>query len=74
MARAVQFSVELPEDLAGLCLPPMHQARLQALLDRQDAGIALSTDERLEAEELVQMSELFSLLRMRSIRASEQTA
>ena len=68
MPQPVQFALELPEDLARLHLPPMHQARLQALLDQQDHGENLTDAERAEAEELVEMSELFSLLRMRSER------
>lgn len=46
----------------------MHQSRLQSLLDQQDRGQALTDAERTEAEELVELAELFSLLRMRSER------
>ena len=68
MSKPVQFALELPEDLARLQLPPMHQSRLQSLLDQQDRGQALTDAERTEAEELVEMAEFFSLLRMRSER------
>lgn len=68
MSRPIQFALELPDDLARLHLPPMHQARLRALLDKQDSGQPLAETERIEAEELVEMAELFTLLRMRSER------
>lgn len=68
MSKPVQFLLELPDDLARLRLPPLHESRLQSLLDRQDCGQTLTDAERTEAEELVEMAELFSLLRMRSER------
>jgi hypothetical protein len=42
-------------------------ARLQ-LLDRQDAGQPLSPEEREEAEGLVNLAELLTLLRLRTER------
>jgi hypothetical protein len=46
-------------------------ARLQVLLDRQDAGLALSREEREEAEGLVELAELLGLFRLRQQRASQ---
>ena len=68
MPRVVAIEVEIPEDLAEFRLPVGVQARLQALLDRQDRGLILSTAERHEAEGLVNLTELFSLLRLRAER------
>src|SRR4051812_34190298 len=38
----ITIELEIPDDLARFRLPPSVQARLQALLDRQDEGIALT--------------------------------
>ncbi len=62
------FEVELPADLARFQLPDAVAARLQALLDRQDAGSELSAQERAEAEGLVALAEFLTLLRLRSER------
>jgi hypothetical protein len=48
--------------------------RLQALLDRQDRGEALTAAERGEAEGLVDLAELLSLLRLRAERAASPTS
>ncbi|MBM3853964.1 MAG: hypothetical protein FJ399_12550 [Verrucomicrobia bacterium] len=70
---AVHLEVEMPDDLARFRLPAGVQQRLQALLDRQDAGFNLSAAEREEAEGLVNLSELLSLLRLRAERLSGHT-
>jgi hypothetical protein len=62
------LEVELPEDLARFRLPPAVAARLQSLLDRQDAGLALTAPEREEAEGLVSLAEFLTLLRLRAER------
>ena len=62
------LEVELPDDLPRLRLPRAVAARLQALLDRQDSGQPLSGQEREEAEGLVNMAELLTLLRLRAER------
>ena len=43
-------------------------ARLQSLLDRQDAGQPLSAEGRREAEGLVNLAKLLTLLRLRTQR------
>lgn len=68
MHRHVHFELELPEDLERLRLPTAVDQRLQELLDRQDRGDTLSSDERSEAEGLVNLADLLSLLRLRSER------
>ena len=64
----IDIDLELPADLARLALPEGVDRRLQALLDKQDAGQGLSDDERLEAEGLVDLSETLTLLRLRASR------
>ena len=70
MTHIVAIELEMPDDLARFRLPPGVDARLAALLDRQDRGEALSAGERQEAEGLVNLAETLSLLRLRAERAS----
>jgi hypothetical protein len=60
------LEIDLPADLARFRLPEALAARLQDLLDRQDAGQPLTPKEREEAEGLVNLSEFFTLLRLRT--------
>jgi len=53
-------------------LPKAVAARLQFLLDQQDAGLALNEAERQEAESLVDRAEFLTILRLRSERNREQ--
>ena len=69
MSQVVDIQLEFPDDLPRLRLPGGVQKRLQMLLDQQDEGQPLTADERREAEGLVNVAELFSLLRMRMERA-----
>jgi hypothetical protein len=64
------LNFDLPDELAQLRLPNAVAARLQALLDRQDAGHPLSNFERAEAEGLAHLTEFLTLLRLRSERAA----
>jgi len=66
MPRAVE--IELPDGLSSLELPAGVNRRLQQLLDKQDEGVALSSEEREEADGLVNLSEMLSLLRLRARR------
>ncbi|MSP37694.1 MAG: hypothetical protein EXR70_04310 [Deltaproteobacteria bacterium] len=70
MSQMVAFQMEVPEDLAKFRLPPAVDTRLQFLLDRQDNGERLTAAERNEAQGLVNLSELLTLLRLRARRAS----
>jgi hypothetical protein len=74
MAQTVAIEVEMPDDLVQFRLPAGINARLQYLLDRQDSGIALSVAERQEAEGLVNLAELLSLLRLRAERVGRPRA
>jgi hypothetical protein len=62
----VHIDLEVPTDLARLRLPEGLDRRLQALLDKQDQGQPLTNDERAEAEGLVELAELLTLLRLRA--------
>jgi len=68
MSQTLLLEVEMPEDLERLRLPQGVDERLTALLDRQDRGEELTPEERREAEGLVDLAELLSLLRLRSQR------
>ena len=70
MSQAIHLEVEVPDDLARLRLPEGVQQRLTELLDKQDEGTLLTGAEQREAEGLVDLAELLSLLRMRSERMS----
>jgi len=61
-------TIEIPRELVHFQLPEAVQARLQYLLDRQDAGEELTLEERNEAEGLVELAEFLSLLALRAQR------
>jgi hypothetical protein len=71
MSQSIQIEVEVPEDLARFALPLAVNRRLQELLDRQEAGQTLTVDEQDEAEGLVNLADLLSLLKLRSERLSQ---
>jgi hypothetical protein len=68
MMQSLLVEIEVPTDLESLKLPPGVNERLQKLLDRQDRGQTLTPAERAEAEGLVGIAELLSLLRLRAQR------
>ena len=70
MSRAITIELEMPDDFPNLTLPEGVKHRLTDLLDRQDQGLALTAEERREAEGLVSLAEMLSLLRMRAERAA----
>ena len=67
---ATTIDIELPADLERFKLPEALAVRLQDLLERQDAGETLTQAEREEAEGLVDVAELLTLLRLRAERAN----
>ena len=69
MSQMVAIQLKVPDDLARFRLPPRVNSRLQGLLDRQDSGKRLTAAERKEAEGLVNLAEMLSLLRLRVERA-----
>ncbi len=66
MSQVVTIELDLPDDLAQFQLPPAVNARLRRLLDRQEKGVPLKVAERREAEGLVELAELLTLLRLRA--------
>ena len=74
MSRSVAIRLELPDDLASFGLPAGVKNRLQELLDRQDSGKKLSVAERKEAEGLVDLAEMLSLLKSRAQRVGRRRA
>jgi hypothetical protein len=70
MPESMLIEVEMPGDLARFKLPEALEARLHDLLDRQDSGSPLTDQERGEAEGLVNLAELLTLLRLRAERAA----
>ncbi|MBM4046515.1 MAG: hypothetical protein FJ279_15500 [Planctomycetes bacterium] len=68
MSQHVLLEMEMPADLERFRLPKGVNERLQDLLDRQDKGESLTPAERVEAEGLVNLAELLSLLRLRAQR------
>ncbi len=66
-------TIEFPVSLVRFELPKAVQARLQYLLDSQDAGEPLTDDERQEAAGLVELAEFLSLLHLRASRTSQQS-
>ncbi len=71
---SITLELEVPEELSGFRLPDGVARRLEHLLDRQDSGAALTDDERREAEGLVNLSEMLSLLRLKSERMCRPAA
>jgi hypothetical protein len=72
MSHHILLEIEVPEDLKKLRLPVGVERRLHELLDRQDRGDELTQAERQEAEGLVDLAELLSLLRLRAQNISDQ--
>lgn len=62
----VTFELKLPEDWQALQLPGALHERLQDLLDRQDEQGGLSSQERREAEALVQLVDMLALMRLKA--------
>lgn len=68
MSQHIMIDFEMPADLAQFKLPRAVDARLQDLLDRQDRDQNLTANERKEAEGLVNLAELLSLIQLRAQR------
>lgn len=74
MSQHVLVEIEMPAELAKFKLPEGVDQRLQELLDRQDRGETLTPAERKEAEGLVNLAEMLSLLRLRAQRVSQESS
>lgn len=66
MPSSVKIEIDIPADLTRFRLPDEVQERLHVLLDRLDNGQLLTDAERREAEGLVDLADLLSLLRLRA--------
>jgi hypothetical protein len=66
ISQVVTIELNLADDLAKFRLPPPVDATLRQLLDRQEKGVPLKETERREAEGLVELAELGTLLRLRA--------
>ncbi len=71
MSQHILIEIELPAELEKFKLPEGVNQRLKALLDRQDQGEQLTSAERQEAEGLVDLAELLSLLQLRARRIAQ---
>ena len=70
MPQSVVIELEIPDDLKEFRLPKGVDRRLQQLLDKQSRAGKLSSAERREAEGLVNLAEMLTLLRLRAERAA----
>jgi len=73
MAQNQIVRIEVPISVQKIRLPKAVNDRLQNLLDRQDRGDKLSATERKEADGLVELAEMLSLMRMRSERVGRSS-
>jgi hypothetical protein len=71
MPQNILIDLEMPADLEQFKLPKAVDQRLQSLLDKQNGGETLTLSERMEAEGLVNLAELLSLLRLRAQRVAQ---
>jgi len=72
--NTIHLRLHAPGDLGKFRLPAGVKHRLTELLDRQDHGTPLNAAERKEAEGLVDMAEMLSLLKLRAARTPAATA
>jgi hypothetical protein len=72
MAQSLLIEVDLPSDWKHFSMPPALNDRLQELLDKQDDTGKLSRKERREAEALVKLTEVFSLMKVRAASATKK--
>ena len=64
------IEIDMPGDGNRFRLPEGVDARLQRLLDKQDSTGELTKEEKREAEGLVELAEMMSLLNLRIKRAA----
>ena len=68
MGQTALLQIEMPLSAEKFRLPKSVNNRLQTLLDRQDRGEKLTSAERKEAEGLVELAEMLSLLKLKAER------
>lgn len=67
---SVLVELDVPRDWRKFRLPPALADRLQQLLDSQDRNGKLTRAERREAEALVELTDMLSLMKLRAESAS----
>ncbi|MFZ1699718.1 MAG: hypothetical protein WBO10_10545 [Pyrinomonadaceae bacterium] len=70
MAQNADILIQMPISAKRIKLPKGVDDRLKLLLDRQDSGKKLTAAEKREADGLVELAEMLSLMRLRSERTS----
>ena len=70
MSRTILVELQLPDDWESFRMPSALHDRLQDLLQRQNQEGKLSRRERQEAEGLVELVDMLSLMRLRAERAA----
>ena len=73
MSQSVMVQLDLPKDWRTFRIPRGLQARLQELLDRRDEVGKLTRRERQEANALVELAEMLTLMKLRVRLAAKQT-
>ncbi len=72
MSQAVMVQLDLPKDWRTFRMPRGLQDRLTELLDRQDQTGRLSRRERQEANALVELVDMLSLMKLRARLATKR--
>ncbi len=72
MSKTVMIQLDLPKDWRTFQMPRGLQSRLQELLDRRDEVGKLTRRERQEANGLVELAEMLTLMKLRVRLASKQ--
>lgn len=67
MVRNLTVQIDMPISAEQIKLPKGVNDRLQKLLDRQDKGEKLTSAELKEADGLVELSEMLSLMLLRTL-------
>ena len=73
MVQNANILIEMPVPARRIKLPKGVNDRLQKLLDRQDRGEKLTAEEKREADGLVELAEMLSLMRLRSERVARNS-
>jgi hypothetical protein len=70
VSRSVVVELDMPGDLKQFRLPRAVESRLLQLLDKQSRAGKLPVAERQDAEGLVDLAEMLTLLRLRAERVA----
>ena len=66
MPATASIEIDLPADWVRFKMPRALDERLSELLDKQDQDGKLTAKERREAEALVQLSDMLSVMKLRA--------